>query len=844
MRSLAATLFASLLLASPLATYAEETPAHRLAMLKTEDERICALAEAGGNSPALRDGIAAELMAQRDARNVDASLAVFLERLGREHHDEQAVAVALNTLGVLEEQARHWSAAAALYEEAAARARACGADAAVADAGFGLAFVYRGLGYGEAMLPTLVEARAAAERSGKRKMYALIVNMTAVWKRNHGDLDEAIADYQEARGIMEALGDLEAVAGITNNLGSVYRELGDNAQAIRAFDEALATAEKIRNDRVISYALNNLGTAYTAERDDGRAQAVFERSLELKTKLKDPSASSTELNLGEIARHRHRSKDAFRWYARAIADASSQSDWERVALTQCDMAQLALDDGRPHMALDIATHAAGLSKSRSLVSPFAAAMSMRGHALQRLGQPGPARAAYDEAIAATEEERTHAGGGSEPQRALFLEQRVEPYFGAVSLLHSSNPAEALTYAEKTKARVLLDLLHGDPVDAGVPRGPVPGTRSQAPATGSPAFGETPRDPGPGTPHPAPRSSFHLTKDEAAIEFVTAETETIAFVITGSRVQARRVELFGPELIREVHELRAQIAQRDLRADATAARIFHRLFARTWPLVNSYKHLIIVPDGPLWELPFAALVTTDGHYLVEHAAITLAPSLGARAAMHARAQHRETAPLELLAFGRATARDGLPPLPEAEEQARKIAALYGTHGRVYAGEGATETRLKNEITDARILHIATHGALNDANPMYSHLLLGADTHNDGRLNAREIMHLPLRSELAVLSACETARGRTHLGEGVVGLAWAFFLAGCPSTVVSQWNVDAATTTTLMLAFHKQLRDGATKSDALRNAALTILHDPKSRHPFYWAPFVLIGDDGRI
>src|SRR5260221_1366630 len=297
------------------------------------------------------------------------------------------------------------------------------------------------------------------------------------------------------------------------------------------------------------------------------------------------------------------------------------------------------------MALDVATHAAGLSKSRQLVSPFPAAMSMRGHALQRLGQPGPARAAYDEAIAAIEEERTHAGGGSEPQRALFLEQRVDPYFGAVSVLHSSNPSEALTYAEKTKARVLLDLLHGDPVDAGAP--------------------------------------VHLAKGEAAIEFVTAETETIAFVITGTRVQARRVELFGPELIREVDGLRAQIAQRDLRADATAAKLFRRLFARTWPLVSGCKHLIIVPDGPLWELPFAALVTADGHYLIEHVAITLAPSLRERAAMHARAQHREAAPLELLALRRALARDALSALPEAQGQGRKIAALYGTHCRVDA-----------------------------------------------------------------------------------------------------------------------------------------------------------------
>src|SRR5258706_11918135 len=126
---------------------------------------------------------------------------------------------------------------------------------------------------------------------------------------------------------METLGNLEAVAGITSNLGAVYRELGDDPQATRAFDQAIATAEKVKNDRVLSYALNNLGTTYTAMHDYDRAQAVFERSLELKKKLKDPSAASTELNLGEIARHRHRGAEAFRWYARAIADAASQSDF-------------------------------------------------------------------------------------------------------------------------------------------------------------------------------------------------------------------------------------------------------------------------------------------------------------------------------------------------------------------------------------------------------------------------------------------------------------------------------------------------------------------------------------
>ena len=76
------------------------------------------------------------------------------------------------------------------------------------------------------------------------------------------------------------------------------------------------------------------------------------------------------------------------------------------------------------------------------------------------------------------------------------------------------------------------------------------------------------------------------------------------------------------------------------------------------------------------------------------------------------------------------------------------------------------------------------------------------------------------------------------------AAAFFLAGCPSIVVSQWSVDATTTTALMVHFHERLTAGATKSAALREAALSVLHKRASRHPFYWAPFVLIGDDAKL
>jgi CHAT domain-containing protein len=110
-----------------------------------------------------------------------------------------------------------------------------------------------------------------------------------------------------------------------------------------------------------------------------------------------------------------------------------------------------------------------------------------------------------------------------------------------------------------------------------------------------------------------------------------------------------------------------------------------------------------------------------------------------------------------------------------------------------------------------------------------------------------MRLDLKADLAVLSACETARGRFGGGEGIIGLTWALFVAGVPATVVSQWKVESASTRDLMLGFHRRLQahqasgnSKASKAEALRHAAIALLRNPATSHPFYWAGFVLVGD----
>jgi CHAT domain-containing protein len=128
-------------------------------------------------------------------------------------------------------------------------------------------------------------------------------------------------------------------------------------------------------------------------------------------------------------------------------------------------------------------------------------------------------------------------------------------------------------------------------------------------------------------------------------------------------------------------------------------------------------------------------------------------------------------------------------------------------------------------------------------MYSHIVLShpaSESSEDGLLEAWEIMQMNLRADLVVLSACETALGRIGAGEGMIGLSWAFLVAGSKSLLVSQWKVESESTAQLMVSFYKNLRKGKTKAESLRLAAQALSRNPRYRHPFYWAGFVLIGE----
>jgi CHAT domain-containing protein/Flp pilus assembly protein TadD len=357
---------------------------------------------------------------------------------------------------------------------------------------------------------------------------------------------------------------------------------------------------------------------------------------------------------------------------------------------------------------------------------------------------------------------------------------------------------------------------------------------------------------------------------ALLDFIVTDENVHLFVLTKEAFaqptfNSYTLKIERKSLAEKVERYRGRMENRDYDFQALSKELYVLLIKPAQKQLQGKTKLIISPDNILWDLPFQTLLSPTLRYLIEDAAISYAPSLSVLKEMQlARNKNHTPAKASILALGNPAlgtrSRElakfvkmdaELQPLPEAAAQVRALGRLYGkTLSQVLTGPAAREELVKKRSARYRILHLATHGILNDASPMYSHILLSqtpGKSEEDGLLEAWEMMNLDLSADLVVLAACETARGRVGAGEGVIGMSWALFVAGCPRTVVSQWKVEASSTTALMVEFHKRFktRYGGSQSavsaaEAMRQAALKVMKNPEYVHPFYWGGFVVIGD----
>ena len=739
--------------------------------------------------------------------------------------------------------------------------------------------VYSSQGNFAKALDCYQKSLAMSEAEDDKEGIAITLGNIGVLHRKQGNYAQALDYYRKSLAMSEAIDDKVGIAQMLNNIGTIHLQQGNYAQALDYYRKSLAMREESGDKHGTAHTMMAIGVIHTSQGNYAQALEYYQKSLTIKEAIRDRSGvANVLLSIGIDNNKQGRYSQALDFAERATTLARQVGSlyilWSaRVnaglayrALNRLDQARLAFEEA------------------------IAVIETMRG---QVAGSEQEQQRFFEDKLSPYHAMVDLLVAQNNPTEALTFAELAKAR-ALLDLLYSGrvNIVKAMTSQEQEQERTLRAEIIS--LNTQVTRASQQDKPDQARLSELKSLREKVR-----LNYDAFQTSLYAAHPElrvqrgeaqvieaeeiaalapnarsALLEYVVMDDVTYLFVgAKAARKAEAEVRVYTlpvkrEDLAKQTEAFRRQLAVRDLGFRASAVKLYELLLKPAEAQLRGKTNLVIVPDDKLWDLPFQALLTGANRFLIEDAAIAYTPSLTALREMTKRRKNQgaNSASATLLALGNPqlgretidrvalALRDGkLDPLPEAEQEVKALKQLYGaSRSKVYIGAEAREDRVKSEAAQAGILHFATHGTLNNASPMYSHLALaqgGAPdgTMDDGLLEAWELMQLDLKADLAVLSACETARGRFGAGEGMIGLTWALFVAGVPSTVVSQWKVESASTRDLMLGFHRQLRAPAasakakvTKAEALRQAALKVMKNPETSHPFYWAGFVLVGD----
>ena len=754
-----------------------------------------------------------------------------------------------------------------------------------------------------------------------------ILNDMAVTLGNLGNRQAAIDRYTEALELMRRDGDEEAQAEVLKNRAGDYAGLGDNERALFDFREARAKFRILGNGREEGVTDYVIGITLGDLRRPAEAWSYFESALALLTKSGDERFIAFTLNhIGLLQLEAGRYDEAAGTFDQALAKLQAAGDRRSSANVRMNLARTLLERGRPFEALEPLAAAREELHVVGDRNHEAMALTHLAKAEWALGLLERARQHLVDALLLTEEMRASIAGPTARATYVASERtRYEMLVSVLMALHAQDPthgwdAEALAASETSRARSLLEILadaHADiqadadpalkvaedalavrldqarqaqqallsrphrPDEADQVERSLAEIRAEEERLQTQIRATSPRYASLASPAPLNLAEIRervLDPSTSLVEYFVGESESFVWVVSENQLVSSRLP-GQHELGRAVEAVYRRWSDPAALDDGDrAARALSRLVLTPVASALHGERLLVVADGPLQQIPFAALPTPgSGRPLLEDHTLVSLPSASVLAVLTQPRGEGTRDSLELAiiadpllsddgARGRRLPSDSvasLPPglvrsledsglrglerLPGTRLEAEAI-AVHASPGQVVLAMGADASRataLGPEVSRARIVHFATHALLDVRRPEFSGIVLAeqdaAGRPQDGFLSLADVYRMHLSAELVVLSACRTGLGKAVSGEGLVGLTRGFMYAGAPRVVASLWKVSDRATLALMERFYALMLDQRlAPAEALRAAQRAVRREHRYASPHAWAGFVVQGD----
>ncbi|BBD63194.1 TPR repeat-containing protein (plasmid) [Nostoc sp. HK-01] len=698
-------------------------------------------------------------------------------------------------------------------------------------------------------LETLQKAIQISREIGDFDKEGTILNNMAVSYSILGKYATSIKFYQQALAIRKKNNDIFGEQLTLSNIGGLYTEIGQYNKALEFHQAALAINKQIGNrptntttlaDQVLTdiddlrnsdyeaFILNNIGGTYQKLGQYDKALEFHEQALTKKGKGYEGEA--TTLNyIGGVYLKQGKYDKALEAYQRALAINKFLGNMEAGGTVLHNIGVVYSTQGKYDKALEFYQASLKLAKKIGDLPGEAVTLYSTGLVYRDLGQYPNAEKTLFSAMKIEESLRV---GLIDPDKVSIFETQAATYraLQQVLIIQKKN-IEALEVAERGRARALVDLL-GLKISENT---------NNKQDIKPPSFEQI--------------QQIAKAQNATLVEYSVNESNLYIWVIkpTGDfkfkQVALKSLKAPLAELVSK-SRLAIGAGGRGIRVDPKEEsnhkqnlQELHEILIEPIASVlptNPEDKVIFIPHNSLFLVPFVALQDKDSKYLIEKHTILTAPAI--QVLDLTRQQRQKVTVKDVLVMGNPIMpKVGIPPvqlapLKGAATEALNIANLFKT--KAITGKDATKAAFKQRLSTAKIIHLATHGLLDDADKSIpTAIALAPSGTDDGLLTPAEIIDLKINSELVVLSACDTGRG-TITGDGVIGLSRALIIAGAPSMIVSLWSVPDSQTSELMIQFYQQWKKNPDKAVALRNAMLITMK--KHPHPINWAAFILIGE----